>query len=226
MSTYTIFIVEDDETIAALVRDALARWGFHAVCAEDFSDIIGEFRRVRPDLVLLDISLPFFNGYYWCSLIRKESNAPILFLSSHDQNADVVMAVNMGADDYIIKPFSIDVLVAKVNAMMRRAYDYFVETSVLHAGEVALNLSDASLTYQDKRVELTKNETRMLSTLLENKNAIVSRETMIRKLWDDESFIDDNTLSVNVNRLRKKLADIGLSDFIQTKKGAGYIVHV
>lgn len=222
---YTILIVEDDATIASLLQENLLRWGFEAVCADDFSDVIGTFRRVKPHLTLLDISLPFYNGYYWCAEIRKESQAPILFLSSHSQNTDVVMAVNMGGDDYITKPFAMDVLIAKINALMRRTYQYFGEIQTLAAHGAALHLGDGTLQYQGKRVELTKNESRILTLLMENKNTVVSREQIMRRLWDDENFIDDNTLTVNVNRMRKKLADAGLIDFVHTKKGEGYIVH-
>lgn len=221
----TILIVEDDLTIATLVRDTLQRWGFTAVCVEDFTDVMGAFRDVRPHLTLLDISLPFYSGYYWCAEIRKESQTPILFLSSHTESMDVVMAVNMGADDYVTKPFSMEVLIAKINALMRRAYSYYTEAQMLIVRGAALNLLDGTLSAGGQRIELTKNESRMLTLLMQQKNTVVSREQIMKRLWDDESFIDDNTLTVNVNRLRKKLAEAGLTDFIQTKKGEGYIVH-
>lgn len=176
-TTYTILIVEDDATIARLLQENLARWGFDARCVEDFSDVLGAFEAARPHLTLLDISLPYYNGYYWCDRIRRVSSAPILFLSSRSDNMDVVMAVNMGGDDYVAKPFSMEVLIAKINA------------------------------------------------LLEKKNTVVSREEIMRRLWDDDSFVDDNTLTVNINRLRKKLDSAGLSSLIETKRGEGYIVH-
>lgn len=220
-----ILIVEDDSTIATLLQESLERWGFAAVCVDDFSDVITAFRREAPHLVLLDISLPFFNGYYWCGEIRKESKVPILFLSSHTENMDVVMAMNMGGDDYVTKPFSMEVLIAKINALMRRAYQYYTEPQALSARGAALNLADGSLSIGDTRLELTRNESRMLRLLLENKNKTVSREQLMRYLWDDEHFIDENTLTVNINRLRKKLAGAGLDGLIQTKKGEGYIVH-
>lgn len=222
---YVILIVEDDPTIASLLKESLEKWGFSAYCAEDFSDIMGTFRRVRPHLTLLDISLPYYNGYYWCGEIRKESRAPILFLSSHAENTDVIMAVNMGGDDYVIKPFSMEVLVAKINALMRRAYSYYVETQTLTARGAVLNLADGSLVHEEKRVELTRNESRILRELMEHKNSIVSREQLMKRLWDDEHFIDENTLTVNINRLRRKLATLGLTDFIQTRKGEGYMLR-
>ena len=222
---YTILIVEDDETIASLLKENLERWGFTAVCVKDFADVMGEFRRVQPHLTLLDISLPFYNGFYWCGEIRKESQAPILFLSSHTENMDVVMAVNMGGDDYVTKPFSMEVLVAKINALMRRTYSYYVENQTLTARGAVLHLADGTLQTGMERVELSRNEGRMLRMLLEHKNATVTREKLMKYLWDDEHFIDENTLTVNINRLRKKLAAAGLDDFIQTKKGEGYIIR-
>lgn len=224
-SNQTILIVEDDYTIATLMREHLLRWGFSVIIAEDFSDILGLFRQVRPDLILLDISLPYYNGYYWCIEIRKESQVPILFLSSHTENTDVIMAVNMGGDEYITKPVSMDVLIAKINALMRRAYGYTVEARTLSARGATFNPSDGTLCYDAQTLELTRNESRILRLLLEHKNTIVSRDALMKALWDDEHFIDENTLSVNVNRLRKKLEGIALTDFIQTKKSEGYIIH-
>lgn len=222
---YTILIVEDDPTIASLLKENLMRWGFHAFCVEDFSDVMGTFERVQPHLTLLDISLPFYNGYYWCGEIRKVSQAPILFLSSHSENTDVVMAVNMGGDDYVTKPFSMEVLIAKINALMRRAYQYDAEAQALVARGATLNLADGSLAAGEGRLELSRNESRILRVLMEGKNSTVSRDQLMRSLWDDEHFIDENTLTVNINRLRKKLSGIGLVDFIETKKGEGYIIR-
>lgn len=222
--TYTILIVEDDPTIASLVQAHLQGWGFAAVCAEDFSDVLGIYQRVQPDLTLLDISLPRFNGFYWCRQIRAVSHAPILFLSSHTESADVVMAMNMGGDDYITKPFSMEVLTAKVQAMMRRAYSYDIGDSPLRARGASLR-GDGTLRAGDRAIELTRNESRMLRVLMERKNSVVSRETLMRALWDDDHFIDENTLTVNVNRLRRKLEADGLRDFIYTKKGEGYLVR-
>lgn len=222
---YNILIVEDDRTIAALLAEHLNRWDFCASFSTDFKDIMGDFERVRPHLVVLDISLPFYNGYYWCEQIRRRSKVPILFLSSHMENMDIVMAVSMGGDDYITKPFSLDVVVAKINALLRRAYSYFGESQTVEVGQVILNLGDATVSYGEKQTELSKNEQKILSFLMENKNNILSRERIMQKLWDSDSFVDDNTLTVNINRLRRRLSDIGLEDFIITKKGEGYMVH-
>lgn len=224
-TTYTILIVEDDATIARLLQENLARWGFDARCVEDFSDVLGAFEAARPHLTLLDISLPYYNGYYWCDRIRRVSSAPILFLSSRSDNMDVVMAVNMGGDDYVAKPFSMEVLIAKINALLRRAYRYAEPARTLSVGGATLNLDDGSLSVGAARVELTRNESRILFALLEKKNTVVSREEIMRRLWDDDSFVDDNTLTVNINRLRKKLDSAGLSSLIETKRGEGYIVH-
>ena len=206
---YTIFIIEDDKTIASLVSDNLIKWGFECCCTSDFSKVEEEFTDSKANLVLMDISLPFFNGFYWCEKIRKQSSVPIIFLSSRNENMDIVMAMNMGADDYVTKPFSMEVLIAKINALLRRAYSY---------------TDEMSLVYKENKLELTKNEQRILKTLISRKNNVVSRDELIRELWDTESFIDDNTLTVNINRLRSKLSDIGLEGFIKTKKGAGYLV--
>jgi DNA-binding response OmpR family regulator len=222
---YRILIVEDDQGIASLLEDGLKKWGFDSEHVTDFMRVTEAFLQYQPHLVLLDISLPFYNGYYWCSEIRRLSKVPIVFLSSHTENMDIIMAVNMGADDYVTKPFTLDLVVAKLQAMLRRTYSYYTDISTISAGGVILNLSDTSLSYEDKKMELTKNEYKIMQTLMENKNHVVSRDQLMNKLWDSDSFIDDNTLTVNVNRLRKKLEDFGLSDFISTKKGLGYIIH-
>lgn len=222
---YRVLIVEDDKTIAMLVGENLQQHGFAVSIVERFDDILPQYRQVQPHLTLMDISLPYFNGFYWCGEIRKESTAPILFLTSHTDNADVVMAVNTGGDDYITKPFSMEVLAAKVQALLRRAYGYAVEAPVLGAQEATLNTADGTLSYGEHTLDLTRNESRILRTLLENKNKIVSRSHLMRVLWDDEHFIDENTLTVNINRLRRKLEGIGLSALIETKKGEGYIIR-
>lgn len=222
---YKVFIVEDDPSIASLLRDNLEKWGYGAKCVADFANIVGEFSEYEPHIVLLDVSLPFYNGYYFCSEIRKISKVPIVFISSHTENMDIIMAMNMGADDYITKPFSLDIAIAKINAVLRRTYSYFGETKLLEVGGAVLNLSDASLAVNGEKVDLTKNEFKILHLLMERKNSVVSREEIMTKLWDSDSFVDDNTLTVNINRLRKKLEDNGLADFITTKKGLGYMVH-
>lgn len=222
---YRILIVEDDETIASLVQKNLEQWGFEAKCAVDFEHIDAEFAAYAPHLVLLDVSLPCFNGFYWCAELRKRTKAPILFLSSHSENMDVVMAVNMGGDDYITKPFSVDVLVAKVNALLRRSYSYTDEVSALECRGALLDLGAGNLLFKEQTLALTKNELRILRSLFERKNTVVSREEIMKALWNSDCFVDDNTLTVNVNRLRAKLAGAGLDDLIVTKKGEGYMVH-
>jgi len=221
---YRILIVEDDSAIAQVMCRQIAMWGIEARCAQNFQDILGEFREYDPQLVLLDIVLPFYNGYHWCSEIRKISKVPIVFISSASDNMNIVMAMNMGGDDFIAKPFDLNVLMAKVQAVLRRTYDFGVAADVLEHRGAALNTADATLTYQGERIELTKNDYRILQLLLENKGSVVSRDALMQRLWETDSFVDENTLTVNVTRLRKKLADAGLSDFIVTRKGLGYLV--
>ena len=222
---YKILIIEDDLTIASLLNENIKKWGFESNYITDFNQILNEFQNIKPHLILLDISLPFYNGFYWCSEIRKTSNVPIIFLSSRTENLDIVMAMNMGGDDYITKPFSLDIVIAKIQALLRRTYDYYREIETLEVKAVLLNLKDTVLSYQNNKIQLTKNEYKIMRLLMENKNEIVSREEIMKSLWDSDCFIDDNTLTVNVNRLRKKLEDIGLQDYIITKKGMGYLVH-
>lgn len=222
---YKTLIIEDDQVIASLLEEGLIKWGFEAKYVTDFMAVLEAFIEYQPHVVLLDISLPFFNGYYWCNEIRKISKVPIVFLSSHTENMDIIMAMNMGADDFITKPFSMDIVAAKLQAILRRTYSYFTDIATLSAGKLILNLNDSTISYEDRRLELTKNEYKIMQVLMENNNNIVSRELLMKKLWDSDSFIDDNTLTVNMNRLRKKLEDFGLSDRINTKKGLGYILH-
>ncbi len=219
---YKIFIVEDDEMIAAGLKRHLENWGYAVECAQDLGNVMLEFVRAAPQLVLMDIKLPFYNGYHWCSEIRKISKVPVIFLSSAADNMNIVMAVNMGGDDFIAKPFDLDVLTVKIQAMLRRSYDFVSQSVVLEHRGAMLNLTEAVLVYGSEKLELTKNELRILQVLMENKEKVVARDTLMTKLWESDSYVDENTLSVNVNRLRKKLESAGLSDFIQTKKGIGY----
>lgn len=219
---YKIFMVEDDEIIARSIREHLQAWNYDVCCVEDFSNVVAEFVRFDPPLVLMDITLPFFNGYHWCSEIRKISKVPVIFLSSAADNMNIVMAVNMGADDFIPKPFDLEVLTVKIQAMLRRSYDFAGTGSMLEHKGAILNLNETTLTYQEQKIELTKNEFRILEILMENKEKVVSRETLMTKLWESDNYVDENTLSVNVNRLRKKLEALGLEEFILTKKGIGY----
>ena len=219
---YKIFMVEDDEIIARSIREHLQAWNYDVCCVEDFSNVVAEFVRFDPQLVLMDITLPFFNGYHWCSEIRKISKVPVIFLSSAADNMNIVMAVNMGADDFIPKPFDLEVLTVKIQAMLRRSDDFAGTGSMLEHKGAILNLNETTLTYQEQKIELTKNEFRILEILMENKEKVVSRETLMTKLWESDNYVDENTLSVNVNRLRKKLEALGLEEFILTKKGIGY----
>lgn len=219
---YRIFLVEDDETIARLIKKHLEKWEYELSTVQDFGNVLGEFAVCDPQLVLLDIRLPFYNGHYWCTQIRQVSKVPIIFLSSVSDNMNIVMAMNMGADDFIPKPFDLEVLTAKVQALLRRSYDFAGSSSMLEHKGMLLNLSDATLLYQEQKVELTKNELKILQTLIENKMQVVTRETLMTRLWESDMYVDENTLSVNVNRLRKKLTSIGLEDSILTKKGIGY----
>lgn len=214
--------MEDDETIARLIKKHLEKCEYEVSTVQDFGNVLGEFAVCDPQLVLLDIRLPFYNGHYWCTQIRQVSKVPIIFLSSVSDNMNIVMAMNMGADDFIPKPFDLEVLTAKVQALLRRSYDFAGSSSMLEHKGMLLNLSDATLLYQEQKVELTKNELKILQTLIENKTQVVTRETLMTRLWESDMYVDENTLSVNVNRLRKKLTSIGLEDSILTKKGIGY----
>lgn len=222
---YRIMIVEDDEGIANEIKAGLSSWGIEAKCVEDFKNVVGEVVNFKPHLVLLDIMLPFFNGYHWCTEIRKISKLPIIFLSSASDNMNIVMAMNMGADDFIAKPFDMTVLVAKIQAILRRTYDFSASISMIEHKGLMLNTEDGSMTYNGEKIELSKNEYRILLALMENKGKVVSREKLMERLWESDDFVDENTLTVNVNRLRKKLDLAGLQGFIATKHGVGYIVQ-
>ncbi|MDF2557969.1 MAG: DNA-binding response regulator [Bacillales bacterium] len=222
---YKILIVEDDLIIAKAVKSHIESWGYEAECVTDFKDVLAVFASYNPQLVLLDITLPFFNGYHWCQEIRKVSKTPIIFISSASDNMNIVMAMNMGGDDFIAKPFDLNVLTAKVQALLRRTYDFTGQTNLLEHNGAILNTSDSTLNFNNRKMELSKNELKILQVLLENKGKTVSRETIMTRLWETDSYIDDNTLTVNMTRLRKKLQEIGLSDFITTKKGLGYLVE-
>ena len=221
---YRILIVEDDGVISGVMQRHLESWGYTVGCVENFENVLAECAAFDPQLVLLDISLPFFNGYHWCAELRKVSKVPIVFLSSTSDNMNVVMAMQMGGDDFIAKPFDLQVLAAKVQALLRRTYDFGGTARLIECGGAVLNVSDATLTVHGARVELTKNEYKILQLLLEKRGEIVSRDAMMTRLWESDSFVDENTLSVNVARLRKRLDAAGLADFIRTVKGVGYTV--
>ncbi len=222
---YKIMIIEDDSSLANEIKKQIESWGNQVKCAEDFQNIIPAFIEFDPHMVLVDIMLPFYNGYYWCTEIRKISNVPVVFLSSASDNMNIVMAMNMGGDDFIPKPVDLNVLTAKLQAVLRRAYDLSGKIPVLEHRGAVLNLNDTSLIYHGMRIELTKNDFRILQTLMENKGKVVSRDTLMTKLWQMDSYVEENTLTVNVTRLRKKLESAGLSDFITTKVGSGYIIE-
>ncbi len=222
---YRILIVEDDMTIANVLAAHLRRWDYEVECVEDFKNVMERFAAYEPQLVLLDIMLPFFNGFHWCQEIRKVSEVPVIFLSSAGDNMNIVMAMNMGGDEFIEKPFDLNVVTAKIQAVLRRAYSFQASGNIMEYRGLFLNLSDASVTYKEQRLELTKNEFRILQILLENVGKIVPRDTIIIGLWKSDEFIDDNTLTVNVSRIRRKLMELGLEDLIKTKKGIGYIIE-
>lgn len=217
-----ILVIEDDKTISQLVAKNLINWGYQVQEIKDFQMVLEQMEEFQPHLILLDIGLPFFNGYYWCQEIRKTSRVPIMFLSSHDQPMDIVMAINMGADDYVTKPFEMTVLLAKIQGLLRRTYDFVGEQSLLWFEEVSLDLKTMQVSYKQDVEELTRNEFQILRVLFEHGKEVVSREELMRELWNSDIFVDDNTLSVNIARLRKKLAELGLPNLIMTKKGVGY----
>ncbi len=225
MNDKKVFIVEDDMTLASLIKKGINTWGFKGQCAENFENILKEFIEFEPDIVLLDIKLPYFNGYYWCNEIRKISKVPIVFISSAADNMNIIMAMNMGGDDFIAKPFDINVLIAKVCAILRRTYDFTEAMQVIEARGAILNLNDMTMEHKGETVELTKNEFRILQTLMENEGRVVSRNTLMTRLWESDMYVEENTLTVNINRLRKKLEKIALKDFIETKPGSGYIIN-
>ena len=225
ITVYKIFLVEDDRGIAEAIAAQTALWDMETVCVKNFREVLPEFTACAPQLVLLDISLPCYDGYHWCREIRNISKVPIIFISSASDNMNIVMAMNMGADDFIAKPFDQSVLMAKINAMLRRTYDFGQSSSIIEHRGAVLNTGDGSLAYKGEKVDLTKNEYRILLGLMQQKGKIVSREKLMELLWESDEFVDDNTLTVNIARLRKKLDVAGLPDFILTKHGMGYLIE-
>lgn len=221
---YKVFVVEDDKGIAEGIAACVSGWDMEARCVSDFREVMKEFSEYQPHIVLMDITLPFMGGYHWCSEIRKISPVPIIFISSASDNMNIIMAMNMGADDFIPKPFDSNVLIAKLSALLRRTYSFGQASSVIEHEGAILNTGDGTLTYNGEKIDLSKNEYKILLVLLKNKGKIVTREDLMEALWETDSFVDENTLSVNVGRLRKKLDAAGLKDFIVTKFGVGYIV--
>ena len=224
MSNYKILIIEDDRIIAESIKKHLEKWDYKIYCVTDFKEVIREVIGFKPELILLDITLPFYNGFYWCNEIRKFTKIPIIFISSADDKMNIVTAMDMGGDDFISKPFDLAVLTAKINALLRRSYSFKANVNVIEHKGVILNLSNTEIANGDKSIELTKNEFKIMQLLMENAGQMVSRDTIMIHLWDSESFIDDNTLTVNLTRIRRKLSLIGVNDYIITKKGMGYLV--
>ena len=225
MENHRILIVEDDEAIAGAVSRIIESWGLTPRCVRDFRDVLREFTDFDPHLVLMDITLPFFNGYHWCSEIRKFSRVPIIFISSAADNMNIIMAMNLGADDFVAKPFDLNVLLAKIQALLRRSYDFAPTSNVLAHRGALLDLNDHTLSFNGEDIPLTKNEYRILSCLMEQKGKVISREKLMERLWETDQFVDENTLTVNINRLRKKLDSAGLAHFITTKFGVGYLIE-
>lgn len=221
---YRILLVEDDRSLAGAIESQMALWAMNCTAVSDFRAVMAEFAAVQPHLVLMDVSLPYMSGYHWCAEIRKVSSVPVVFISSAGDNMNIIMAMNMGGDDFIAKPFDMSVLTAKIQALLRRTYDFAEQVGVIEHNGAKLNTSEAALYVGQNRVELTRNEYRILQTLMENKGKVVSREKLMDKLWETDCFIDENTLTVNVARLRRKLESAGLPGFITTKVGMGYIV--
>ena len=220
-----IMVVEDEAVIRQLIIEELEKWQFETFGTTDFHQVFDDFEEQEPQLILLDINLPVFDGYYWCQKIRETSKVPIIFISSRNTNMDMIMAMNMGADDFVTKAFEIDVVIAKINALLRRSYNYVQNNSetLVHNG-LTLNIDNSSMQINDEVIDLSKNEYRLLYILMKNHGKILSREKLLRALWDDERFVDDNTLTVNINRLRRKIEQAGMDNYIETKVGQGYIV--
>lgn len=220
---YKILIVEDDDTISSIMEEKLNRWGYEPLRVTNFGDIIPDFASFKPHLILLDINLPYYDGFYWCGKIRQLSNVPIVFISSRDTDGDKIRAISQGGDDYIEKPFSMDLLIAKIQGVLRRAYSYRDERlNFLQWEDMVLDMEGLRAIHKEEEAGLTPNEGKLLAMLIRNKGQVVTRARLMRGLWEDESFVDDNTLTVNVNRLRRKLESIGLKDSIETCKGKGY----
>lgn len=219
-----ILLIEDDLDVARELALSLGKWGFEVELIDEFNNIVKEFIDKKPSLILMDINLPFYDGFYWCEKIREISRVPIIFLSSRDSNMDIIMGMNNGGDDYIIKPFSVEVLISKINALLRRSYDYSSSDSLIYNNDAVLDVEKCIFRYKDKEMDLTKNEIKILSLLIKNKGKVVSREKLMMSLWNDDEFVNDNTLTVNITRLRGRIKELGLDDIIKTKKGIGYLI--
>lgn len=222
---FKVLIVEDEKIIADSIAENLAQWQIEPHIVSDFEKVMADFLEIQPDLVLMDINLPAFDGYYWNQRIREVSQLPIIFISSRNSNMDQIMAMNMGADDFVEKPFSTDLLIAKIKALLRRTYNYSdTANDILEHKGLTLNLANGSASVANQEIDLSKNEFKLLQRLLKDKGSIVTRNQLLSFMWEDSRFVDDNTLTVNVNRLRKKIEDAGLANYIVTKVGQGYLI--
>ncbi len=219
-----ILIIEDDLNVARELSISLKKWSFEVDIIKNFDNILKEVIDNKPSLILMDVNLPYYDGFYWCEKIREVSKVPIIFLSSRDSNMDIIMGINNGGDDYITKPFSTEVLISKINALLRRSYDYNNSDTLIYYNDAVLDIEKCIFRYDDKEIELTKNEIKILSLLIKNKEKVVSREKIMMSLWNDDEFVNDNTLTVNITRLRGKINELGLKDIIKTKKGIGYLI--
>lgn len=222
---YTLMLIEDDTQLSELIQDYMERYGYTVHQPENFTNIIEEFTRIQPDLVLLDLNLPYYNGYFLCRTIRKQSNVPILIISARSQELDQIMAIELGADDYITKPFTFEMLQSKVKATMRRVYGEYAakETGSFRVGELCIDAKTLTLAFHEKKVELSKNEFKLMKKLMDHHNAFISREELIEEVWDSVTFVDDNTLTVNMTRIKAKLSELGLDHSIKSRRGAGYM---
>lgn len=221
---FKLLLIEDDQTLYGEICARLTQWSYEVYGVHDFRAVMERFAEVKPDLVLIDIGLPMFDGFHWCRMIRSHSNVPIIFLSSRDHPTDMVMSMQLGADDFVQKPFHFEVLIAKIQAILRRVHDYnTVPVAVKTWCGAVVDMDKNTVSNPAGTAALTKNEIYILKLLIERRNKIVSREELITSLWDDERFVSDNTLTVNLNRLRKKLEEIGLGRYIETKVGQGYM---
>ncbi|GAA3012295.1 response regulator transcription factor [Tetragenococcus solitarius] len=220
-----IFIIEDDQVIADKIKQHLNQWNYEGITVKDFQNVLTEVIAADPQLVLIDITLPFFDGYYWCREIRKLTNVPIIFISSAMENMNILRAIELGADDYITKPFDLEILIAKIQAILRRTYDFSDDNHLFEHHGLIFNNDNFTIFYQDQTIELTKNEAKILQKLMENKGKIVTRKKLMLSLWESDSYVDDSALYTNINRLRNKLEQIKLQDLIKTKKGEGYLIE-
>lgn len=222
---WKIFLIEDDKVIQKKICENLERWNFDVVSSKDFEKVFDDFKKYEPQLVLLDLTLPFYDGYYWCKKIRDYSNVPIIIISAKDESMSQIMAMTIGADDYIVKPFDINLLQSKISALLRRSYKYTNDNNNIIVGDIILNKDLMALLRNESSIELSKNEFKIIEILMNNLSSVVKREEIMNCLWQSDVFIDDNTLSVNIMRLRKKIKQLGLNDFIKTKKKVGYYIN-